>query len=124
MLVSGNLKILIVDDSKFTRNMVIRKLPSSMDIEYKQAVDGAEAVELFQEYEPDLVLLDLTMPVMDGYEALNRMRAINPDALIVICTADIQPKAKERVLASGAHAILSKPISSEELEKVMHELFV
>lgn len=118
------MKILIVDDTKLSRAMIIKRLPEAIrtSAEIFQGTNGREAVDLFAAHNPDIVFLDLTMPVMDGYEALERIKAHAPEAVVFVITADIQAKAKERVLASGASGIETKPIDGRRLSEIFASL--
>ena len=71
------MKILVTDDSKMARKMVIKTLPEALDdknYEILEAQNGQESVDLYKEHNPNIVFMDLTMPVMDGFEALKRIR--------------------------------------------------
>lgn len=117
------MKALIVDDSKMARKSVISKLKGCVDNpEVFEAENGKEGLFLFKSIKPDVVFLDLTMPIMDGYEALEEIMKIDQDAKVVVITADIQPKAKERVLASGASEYLEKSITEEKILDVLRQL--
>lgn len=119
------MKILVVDDSKLARMFLIKTLrelePSAKVLE---AENGLEAVELFKVEKPDAVFLDLTMPVMDGYEALNQIIKMDPKAQVVIVSADIQAQAQSTVLASGAKMMVPKPINSEKMLSVLQQLSI
>lgn len=120
------MKILVVDDSKVARLILIKTLkhvePNANVIE---AENGAIAVELYKQEKPDAVFLDLTMPVMDGYEALEEIMKIDSYAQVVVVSADIQVEARERVLKSGAKNMCPKPISDEKMLSIfMHDLTV
>jgi CheY-like chemotaxis protein len=119
------LKILVVDDSKLARMFLIKTLrelePSAKVLE---AENGLEAVELFKVEKPDAVFLDLTMPVMDGYEALKEIIKMDPKAQVVIVSADIQAQAQSTVLASGAKMMVPKPINSEKMLSVLQQLSI
>ena len=65
-----SIPLLVVDDSNFARKQVIRALPKGWDVEISQAGDGEEAIALIEQGKGDVVLLDLTMPVMDGFAVL------------------------------------------------------
>lgn len=118
------MNILVVDDSKLSRKFLIDKIP----VEIKdtasiiQGTNGQEAVDLYKKNRPDIVFLDLTMPVMDGYEALCQIMAYDNRACVYVVTADIQAKAKEKVLASGAIAIEPKPIGEERMGKIFSSI--
>ena len=108
-------KILIVDDSMLAR-MAVRKCLSDLPgLEIHEASDGVEGLAKFIEHSPDLTLCDLTMPKMNGFEALRLMRNASPDALIIVLTADTQRSTLERVNAGGAFMVLNKPPRREEV---------
>jgi len=111
------MKIVVADDSKFARYTLISALENlfGKDIEILQAVNGSEAVELYASSAPDAVFLDLTMPVMSGFEALERIMAHDKEAVVIVVTADIQAQARERVLGLGAKVMVTKPVKEETL---------
>lgn len=108
-------KILIVDDSPISRKMLKSCLPKDDDPEIHEAGDGLAGLEKFKEIVPDITFLDLTMPVMDGVQALEEMKKHNPDAVIIVATADIQVKSIERVIGLGAFLVLKKPPTKESV---------
>lgn len=118
------MKILIVDDTKLSRAMILKRIPESVknNAMIFQAVNGLEGLELYKELKPDIVFLDLTMPVMNGFEALEKIRAFDRDARVFIITADIQAKAREKVLALGAAGIEKKPIDENRLAEIFATL--
>ena len=93
-------KIMLVDDAAFMRMMVKDALTKAGYTDLVEAQDGADAVEKFNAEKPDLVFMDITMPNMDGLEALKTIKAAHPDANIVMCSA------MDRILAT-AEKILS-----------------
>ncbi|PHS19567.1 MAG: response regulator [Kangiella sp.] len=113
--------ILICDDSRMARKQLARCLPDDWPVEIIYAEHGREAIEIIQDSIPDLMFLDLNMPVFDGYETLEELnrRAIEMDILVV--SGDIQPTAQERVLELGALDFVKKPISKEILLKVLQK---
>lgn len=112
-------KILVVDDSLIARKMIISCLPKDDHIEIFEATDGMDGVSKYGEVRPDLTMMDLTMPVMDGYEATASILAEDPDALIVVLTADIQPKSIERVKTLGAFDVIAKPPKPEKIQEMV-----
>jgi CheY-like chemotaxis protein len=80
------MKILVTDDSKMARKMVIKTLTDLLQdsIEIHEAQNGLEALELYKEILPKITFLDLTMPVMDGFEALEKIKEFDRDAKVVI----------------------------------------
>lgn len=112
-------KVLITDDSNFSRKIIQSCLPSDRQWEVKHASNGVEALQTFKEFRPDLVLLDLTMPEMDGFEALDMLVRLDPNARVVVCTADLHVQARLRVQLSGATAFITKPVTPENLRLVV-----
>jgi CheY-like chemotaxis protein len=108
------LSILIVDDSRVSRQIVRKALPP-WDLDVREIPGGRECLRAYARERADVVLLDLTMPEMDGFETLARIRALDAGARVIVVTADIQPGAKERVLGLGASALLHKPVDPDRL---------
>jgi two-component system chemotaxis response regulator CheY len=107
-------RVLVVDDSSFQRTVIRDALEGSFDV-VGEAEHGAEAVELFEAYEPDAVSMDVVMPEMTGIEATRAIKARWPDAVIVMCTSvDQQEKMMEAVKA-GADGYVTKPVDADEL---------
>ena len=118
-------KILVVDDSKLARMFLIKTLRElEPGAEILEGENGLEAVELFKKETPDVVFLDLTMPVMDGYEALKEIMQIDPKAQVVVVSADIQAQAQAMVLESGAKMMVPKPINAEKMASVLQQLSI
>ena len=111
--------ILVVDDSAMSRKLVIKALPQEWDVEISQAANGQEALTLCKSDKPQVMLLDLTMPVMDGFEVLEALKAEGLSPFVIVISADVQPKAQERVKELGAGAFLRKPIKTEEIKQVL-----
>ena len=114
-------KILIVDDSAFTRN-IHKQIVTSQGYETVEAKSGAEAVEMFSREKPDLVIIDLLMPGMDGMEVVGRMLEIDPGAKTVICSTDKQKARQEEARERGVLAFLTKPIDPEQLAETLDRL--
>jgi len=108
-------KILICDDSRLARKQLARCLPKDWDIEILFAEDGRHALEMIIENSPELLFLDLNMPIMDGYETLEEINAQTLDVTVIVVSGDIQPTAQERVLGLGALDFIKKPINQETL---------
>lgn len=118
------MKILIVDDSKLSRLTILKRIPAAVkeSAEIFQGANGLEAVELYKEHHPDIVFLDLTMPEMDGFEALGLIKDFDPTSRVHIVTADIQAKSQEKVMALGAAGVEAKPIAEGRLADIFAAL--
>lgn len=113
------MKILVVDDSKLARKFLIKELNKvEPTAEILEAENGAIAVETYKTQKPDAVFLDLTMPVMDGFEALVEIMKIDKYAQVIIVSADIQEEARTRVLRDGAKNMCPKPITEEKMQNI------
>ncbi len=112
-------KILIVDDSPISRKMLKSCLPKDREFEIVEAGDGMAGLEMFKQHEPDLTFMDLTMPVMDGVQSLAEIMKYKSDAVVVVCTADVQIKSISRVLEIGASHVVKKPPTRESISKTL-----
>lgn len=108
-------KILIVDDSPVSIRIIKSCLPKDRDFELYDAADGRIGVEMFKQIRPDLTFLDLTMPVMNGFEALQEIIQLDSQAMVVIATADVQIKAIVHALDLGAFSVVKKPPTKENI---------
>lgn len=115
-------KILIIDDSPIARRILKSCLPKSMKMEIFEAGDGLSGLQQFEKIHPDITFIDLTMPVMSGMEALEKIRNIRHDAVVIVASADIQPKTQERVRALGAFGVLRKPPSPQSVADMLLEI--
>jgi CheY-like chemotaxis protein len=117
------MKYLVTDDSKLARLSLVKSLKNvAGDVSIFQATNGIEALKVMEEEKVDIVFLDLTMPEMDGYEALPKLLEINPKAKVIVVSADIQTKAKERVIALGAQLHMQKPINVEKMQEILENI--
>jgi two-component system chemotaxis response regulator CheY len=112
-------KILLVDDSPISRKMMKSCIPKDRDYELFEAGDGLAGFEAFKENRPDVTFMDLTMPVMDGTEATRKIIEFDPEAIVIVCTADIQIKSLTTVLDLGAFMVIKKPPSKENVENAL-----
>lgn len=115
-------KILIVDDAAFMRMMVKDTLTKNNFTDLYEAPDGAEAVKLYQEIKPDLVIMDITMPKMDGLEALKAIRAADPNACVVMCSAMGQEAMVIDAIKSGAKDFIVKPFKPDRIIKTVSSI--
>ncbi len=107
-------RILLVDDSNLSRRM-LRRILEPAGYQIVEAADGLSALEHYCLERPDLVLLDLTMNGMHGLEVLEKLRALDQGAVVVIASADIQSSTRHLADASGARGFVTKPFTAEEV---------
>ena len=113
------LNVLICDDSGFARKQLARALPADWNVNIHFAGNGQEGLEQILSGHGDLVFLDLTMPVMDGYQVL---QAIKDEALktkVIVVSGDIQPEAHAQVMQLGALSFIKKPCSADEIASLL-----
>ena len=111
--------VLIVDDEPHIRKyigLILRKFGNPTIVE---AANGEEAIALFPQHNPDLVLLDVNMPMMDGLQCLERLHAEHPDALVVMLTSLATRNVVERCLELGAVNFVRKDTPKETMAKVL-----
>ncbi|WP_442964360.1 response regulator [Pseudomonas sp. KNUC1026] len=111
--------LLICDDSNMARKQLLRALPEDWSVSVTQAVNGRQGLEAIRQGLGQVVLLDLTMPEMDGYEVLAALREEGLAARVIVVSGDVQEEAVRRVMALGALAFVKKPAEPEELRRVL-----
>lgn len=118
------MKVLVTDDSKMARKMVIKILKDILkeDVEIHEAQNGLEALDLYKQILPKIVFLDLTMPVMDGFEALEKIKEFDNEAKVVIISADIQKLSIEKASQLGAFNFIKKPIDLAKMEQILNKI--
>lgn len=113
--------LLICDDSLVARKQMLRTLPSDWDVRVSFACDGEECLRYLEQGRGDILLLDLNMPVLDGYGVLQAIRARDLPTLVMVVSGDIQPEAEQRVLELGAMTMIRKPTEPAALHRVLKE---
>ena len=108
-------KIMLVDDAAFMRMMIKNTLNQNGYNDVVEAQDGAEAVKKYEEEKPDLVFMDITMPNMDGLQALKKIKEGDPGARVVMCTAMGQESMVVDAIKSGAKDFIVKPFNAERI---------
>ena len=121
---NSDYKILIVDDVK-ANVMLLKALVKKNDFQIIEAYDGKQALEMFEEHKPNLILLDIMMPILDGYQVLEKIRTgdVNPDVSIILITALDNKEEVVKGFSAGANDYISKPFNNKELEaRVRHQI--
>lgn len=115
-------KVLIVDDSRTSRKMLRNLLEAAGHTIVDEAVNGQEGVKKYQALKPDLVTMDITMPIVDGVEAMKMIMALNRDAKVVMITAAGQKNKIIDCLKEGASEFITKPFDSKEVLETIEKV--
>ncbi|MDF2076683.1 response regulator [Pseudomonas mendocina] len=114
--------LLVCDDSNMARKQLIRALPAEWPVSLSQASNGEEALALIRQGLCQVMLLDLTMPVLDGYQTLVALRAEALKSQVIVVSGDVQEEAMRRVRELGALAFIKKPADPEILRQTLIDL--
>ncbi|MBN1346014.1 MAG: response regulator [Phycisphaerae bacterium] len=115
-------RVLVVDDSAFMRKMLKDILVGTGCDVVAEAADGAEAVSKYRELRPDLVTLDMIMPVKGGLEALTEIRELDPDAHVIVISAVEQRQPLMEALKHGAADYIVKPFERDRVEEAVRRV--
>jgi DNA-binding NarL/FixJ family response regulator len=115
--------VLVVDDHTLVRTGVVNIISQEPDLQViAEAANGLEAVHAFEKHHPDVTLLDLRMPVMEGVEAVRQIRARDPQAKVIVLTTYDTDDDISRALKAGAKAYVLKDISADDLVACIHDV--
>ncbi|CCX85444.1 response regulator domain-containing protein [Clostridium sp. CAG:590] len=114
--------ILIVDDSRTSRKILKGILEGEGYEVVGEATNGQEGYDRYVELKPDVVTMDITMPVLDGIEALKKIKSEYPDAKVVMVTAAGQKTKMVEAVQNGASEFVSKPFEPEQLKKIIDKV--
>lgn len=117
-------RILVVDDNAFMRNNIKNVLTGAGFDVVAEASDGVEAISMYQSSGPDLVTLDITMPNMDGVQALKELRSIDPAAKIIMVSAMGQEALVVEAITAGAADFVVKPFQPERVVDAINKALV
>ena len=115
-------KILIVDDAAFMRMMIKDILTKNGYEVVAEAANGVEAVDLYKSHQPDLVTMDITMPEMDGIEAVKQIKAVNPAAKVIMCSAMGQQSMVMDAIKAGANDFIVKPFQADRVLEAVKKI--
>jgi DNA-binding NarL/FixJ family response regulator len=113
--------VLVVDDTKFMRKMLTDMLKQFGYKVVGEADNGRQAVQKFNELRPEIVMMDITMPEMDGIEAMREIRRIEPSAVVLICSAMSQQDLISDALKAGANGYVMKPFKPDKVHEVIRK---
>lgn len=115
-------KILMVDDSKTSRKILKGILEDDGHEIIGEAANGEEGISRFKELQPDIVTMDITMPVMDGLEALRQIMDIDKNAKVIMVTAAGQKSKMVDAVKYGAVEFLAKPFEAAQIIEIIHKV--
>ncbi|MBW2988413.1 two-component system response regulator [Candidatus Woesearchaeota archaeon] len=115
------MKVLIADDSSFMRTIIKNYLKEFKDLSIEEAADGEETLKKFEEFNPDIVFLDIIMPKLNGLEVLRAIKKLNKMAKVIIITSVGQSAVVEEALREGAEKYITKPFKYEDIVDVINE---
>ena len=115
------MKILVVDDSNFVRSLVGKTLQINIpSLELLMASNGIEGYNLYRAEKPDLIVMDLLMPEMNGWELLKLIREEDLKTKIIVFSADVQKANREEIEAFGITAFIHKPFNQEKSDQLIN----
>jgi CheY-like chemotaxis protein len=113
-------RLLVVEDRDTNRQLLVRLL-APLGFEIREAVDGQQALELWERWQPDLILMDMRMPLMDGHEATRRIKATarGKETIIIALTSSAFEEDRERILGEGCDDFVRKPFRTDEILDIL-----
>ncbi|HZK38423.1 MAG TPA: response regulator [Clostridia bacterium] len=114
--------ILIVDDASFVRTMIKNILTKNGFDVIDEAENGAEAIEKYKKLQPELIIMDIIMPEIDGIQATGEIKKLNPDAKIIMCSAIGQRGMMDEAMQAGAEDFIVKPFEAARLIEAVKKM--
>ena len=114
--------ILLVDDSRTSRKILRNILESAGHTIVDEATDGEQAIEKYIASKPDVITLDITMPVMDGIEALKQIKLVDSDAKVIMVSASSQKDKLIEAVKYGAEDFIAKPFEPSQIISILNQL--
>ncbi len=122
MNLRDKLNVIVIDDDYNTVEVFTEFLELSEVKVVGKGYDGKDAVNLYKQLKPDIVFLDVMMPNFDGFYALENIRKINPNALVVMVTADLTTETEIKLTSMGATSIVYKPFDIQQIIEIIDKL--
>ena len=116
------MRILVADDSSFMRRIIRTNLEKLGHHVVAEASNGIEAVEKYQEFNPDVVFIDMVMPVMGGLDAIASIHNFNHDAIVIMCSSMGHTSFIKEAIMKGARDFIVKPFTFEKIEEALSKL--
>lgn len=114
--------VMVVDDSEFQRNLVKKTINNWFNI-VGEAENGEEAIDVFEEKDPDVITMDIMMPKMNGIEALKTIKKESPNTIIVMVTSVTQREKMKEAAKNGADGYVTKAFEKEDLKSEFNDIF-
>ena len=115
-------KVLVVDDEKTLSDLIMESLRMVGDYSVERAFNGQEALDKYKTFMPDIVVMDVEMPVMDGYESSSKIKSFDPDARILMLTGNPGDSRARKTIEEGiALTLLQKPVRLMDLNRTIFE---
>jgi len=112
-------QILLVDDAPVARRILKSCIPRAEEYEFHEADDGVKGLEAYRNIRPDVTFMDINMPNMDGMDCLEQIIKVNPDAVVVMCSSEINPESIQKATSLGAFSVIKKPPTRDSLVQVL-----
>jgi two-component system chemotaxis response regulator CheY len=113
--------VLVVDDSAFMRNLLKQLLEDDHEV-VGEAENGVEAVELYRELAPDVVTMDVVMPIRNGIEATAEIKSIDPNSSVIMCTSVGQEEKMREAVEAGADGYITKPFQKPNVLEAIDDV--
>ena len=113
--------VLLVDDSEFMRNLLREILEGEFEI-VGEAENGVEAIELYKEHHPDLVMMDIVMPIRDGIEATAKIKDLDSGSHVIMCTSIGQEEKMKKAVKAGADGYITKPFQKPSVMDAIQDV--
>ena len=113
--------VLVVDDSAFMRNLLKQLLEDDHDV-VGEAENGVEAVEMYDELDPDVVTMDVVMPIRNGIEATAEIKGDDPNASVIMCTSVGQEEKMREAVKAGADGYITKPFQKPNVLEAIDDV--
>jgi two-component system chemotaxis response regulator CheY len=113
--------VLVVDDSAFMRNLLKQLLDGEHEV-VGEAENGVEAVELYRELEPDVVTMDVVMPIRNGIEATTEIKEFDPGSSVIMCTSVGQEEKMREAVEAGADGYITKPFQKPNVLQAIDDV--
>ncbi|AUV81554.1 response regulator [Salinigranum rubrum] len=113
--------VLVVDDSAFMRNLLKQLLDGEHEV-IGEAENGVEAVEMYRELDPDVVTMDVVMPIRNGIEATSEIKELDPGSSVIMCTSVGQEEKMREAVEAGADGYITKPFQKPNVLQAIDDV--